>query len=165
MFDLEIFGHHWSPLCGEKSWNIFFINKRNFFATEERKTWASWMTWGRVSFQDFFIQEVDFSIKLSACGLHPKAVSSAARSRHTLDSTRSLTGSLVSHRDTRVRTHMHNGRMPSVIAAPQLMMTDSWKLIYVPLRRKSGLISHPDLWEVWYVGYKGVGLILALVRM
>ncbi len=62
----------------------------------------------------------------------------------------SLTGSLVSHRDTRVRTHMHNGRMPSVIAAPQLMMTDSWKLIYVPLRRKSGLISHPDLWEVWY---------------
>ncbi len=72
----------------EKNPGMFSLKKRNFFATEERQTWASWMTWGRVSFQDFFIQEVDFSIKLSACGLHPKAVSSAARSRHTLDSTR-----------------------------------------------------------------------------
>jgi len=32
LLDLEPFGSHWSPLYGE-----------NFFSTEERKTWTSWM--------------------------------------------------------------------------------------------------------------------------
>jgi len=32
-------------LYGEKSWNVF-IKNLNFFSTEERKTLASWMTWG-----------------------------------------------------------------------------------------------------------------------
>jgi len=32
----------WSPLYGEKSWRVFLKNL-NFFSSEERKTWASWM--------------------------------------------------------------------------------------------------------------------------
>jgi len=28
-----------------QSWNVF-IKNLNFFSTEERKTWTSWMTWG-----------------------------------------------------------------------------------------------------------------------
>jgi len=39
---------HWSPLYGEKSWNVF-IKNLHFFSTEERKTWTSWMTWGWVN--------------------------------------------------------------------------------------------------------------------
>jgi len=42
LLDLEPFGSHWSPLYGEKSWNVF-IKHLNFFSTEERKTWTSWM--------------------------------------------------------------------------------------------------------------------------
>jgi len=36
--DPEPFGPHWSPLYGEKSWNIFIQKKKveNFFSTEER---------------------------------------------------------------------------------------------------------------------------------
>jgi len=39
-----------------KSWNVF-IKKLNFFLTEERKTWTSWMTWGWVNYQEkiFFL--------------------------------------------------------------------------------------------------------------
>jgi len=33
-----------------KSWNVF-IKNLNFFLTEERKTWTSWMTWGWVNYQ------------------------------------------------------------------------------------------------------------------
>jgi len=40
--DLEPFGPHWSPLYGEKSWNVF-IKNLNFFSTEERKPWTSWI--------------------------------------------------------------------------------------------------------------------------
>jgi len=29
----------------KKSWNVF-IKNLNFFSTEERMTWISWMTWG-----------------------------------------------------------------------------------------------------------------------
>jgi len=29
---------------GEKCWNVF-IKNLNFFSTEERMTWTSWMTW------------------------------------------------------------------------------------------------------------------------
>jgi len=43
--NLTLFGSHWSPLYGEKSWNVF-IKNLNFFSTEERTTWISWMTWG-----------------------------------------------------------------------------------------------------------------------
>ncbi len=46
-------GHHWSPLYGEKSWNVF-LKKLYLFLTEERKTWISWMTWGWVNYQEFF---------------------------------------------------------------------------------------------------------------
>jgi len=38
----------WTPLKSiiwRKSLNVFFKNL-NFFLTEERKTWTSWMTWG-----------------------------------------------------------------------------------------------------------------------
>jgi len=35
LLDLEPFGSHWSPLYGEKSWNVFNKNF-NFFSTEER---------------------------------------------------------------------------------------------------------------------------------
>ncbi len=56
LLDLEPFGPHWSPLYGEKSWNIF-IKNLNFFSTEERKTWTSWMTWGWVNYQQKFFQK------------------------------------------------------------------------------------------------------------
>jgi len=46
----KLFGPHWSPLYGEKSWNVF-IKNLNFFSTEERKTWTSWMSWGWVNYQ------------------------------------------------------------------------------------------------------------------
>ncbi len=36
---------------------------RNFFATEESKTWISWMTLGWVNYQDIFILEVEFYFK------------------------------------------------------------------------------------------------------
>jgi len=36
-----------------KSWNVF-IKNLNFFLTEERKTWTSWMTWGWVNYQQVF---------------------------------------------------------------------------------------------------------------
>jgi len=51
--DLEPFGSHWSPLYGEKSWSVF-IKNLNFFSTEERMTWTSWMTWGWVNYQQKF---------------------------------------------------------------------------------------------------------------
>jgi len=37
----------------KKSWNVF-IKNLNFFSTEERKTWTSWMKWGRVNYQQKF---------------------------------------------------------------------------------------------------------------
>jgi len=51
--DLELFGSHWSPLYGEKFWNVF-IKNLNFFSTEERMTSTSWMTWGWVNYQQKF---------------------------------------------------------------------------------------------------------------
>jgi len=45
LLDLEPFGSQWSPLYGERFWSVF-IKNFNFFSTEERKTWTSWMTWG-----------------------------------------------------------------------------------------------------------------------
>jgi len=44
--DLEPFGYQWSQLYGERC--------RNFFSTEERMTWASWMTRGWVNYQQKF---------------------------------------------------------------------------------------------------------------
>ncbi len=38
-----------TPLYGEKSWTVF-LKKRNFFLTEKRKMWTSWMTWGWVNY-------------------------------------------------------------------------------------------------------------------
>jgi len=35
LLDLEPFGSQWSPLYGEKPWNVF-IKNLNFFSTEER---------------------------------------------------------------------------------------------------------------------------------
>jgi len=52
--DLEQFGSQWSPLYGEKSWNVFIKNCLFFFSTEERKTWTSWTTWGWVNYQQKF---------------------------------------------------------------------------------------------------------------
>ncbi len=49
--DLQPIGRHWSPLYGEKPWNVF-LKKLNFFATEERKTY--WMTWRWANYQDIF---------------------------------------------------------------------------------------------------------------
>jgi len=49
-------GSNVSPLYGEKSWNVF-IKNLNFLSTEERKTWTSWMTWGRVNYQQKFFQK------------------------------------------------------------------------------------------------------------
>jgi len=37
-------------VSGVQSWNVF-IKNLNFFLTEERKTWTSWMAWGRVNYQ------------------------------------------------------------------------------------------------------------------
>jgi len=42
--DLKPFGSHLSPLYEENP--EMFIKNLNFFSTEERKTWTSWMTWG-----------------------------------------------------------------------------------------------------------------------
>ncbi len=76
---LQPFDPHWSPLYGEKSWNVF-LKKRNFFATEERKTWTSWMTWGWVNYQEISILEVNYnyitsahSIQLSTLLFHMEA--------------------------------------------------------------------------------------------
>ncbi len=41
----------WSPLYGEKSWNVFLKNI-NLFSTEKRKTWTSWMTWRWENYQE-----------------------------------------------------------------------------------------------------------------
>jgi len=41
----------------QKSWNVF-IKNLNFFSTEERNTWTSWLTWGRVNYQQkFFLKK------------------------------------------------------------------------------------------------------------
>ncbi len=45
--DLQPIDYHWSPLHGEKSWNVC-LQKLNFSASEERKTWTSWMTLGQI---------------------------------------------------------------------------------------------------------------------
>jgi len=41
----------------KKSWNVF-IKNLNFFSTEERMTWISWMTWGvsKLSAKVFFFK-------------------------------------------------------------------------------------------------------------
>jgi len=39
-----------------KSWNVF-IKNLNFFSTEERKTWTSWMTRGWVNYQQKIFQK------------------------------------------------------------------------------------------------------------
>ncbi len=44
---------NWSPI------NVTFSSKN--WITEERQTWTSWMTWGRVNYQAIFILEVNFS--------------------------------------------------------------------------------------------------------
>jgi len=54
----ETVGIHWSPLYGEKSWNVY-IKKTNLFPTDERKTWTSWMTWGWVNHQQKFSAKVN----------------------------------------------------------------------------------------------------------
>jgi len=46
----------WFPMKSiiwRKSWNVF-IKNLNFFMTEERKTWTTWMTWGWVNYQQKF---------------------------------------------------------------------------------------------------------------
>ncbi len=48
--DLQPIGPCWSPLYGEKSWNVFFKNL-NFFLTKARKTW------GWVNYQEILILE------------------------------------------------------------------------------------------------------------
>jgi len=53
VLDLEPFVSHWSPFIWRKSWNVFNKNL-NFFSTEERMTWISWMTWGWVNYQQKF---------------------------------------------------------------------------------------------------------------
>jgi len=42
---VEPFGAQQNALYGEKCWNVF-IKNLNFFSTEERMSWISWMTWG-----------------------------------------------------------------------------------------------------------------------
>jgi len=37
----------------EKNHGMF--SSKTFFSTKERKTWASWMTWGWVNYQEIFI--------------------------------------------------------------------------------------------------------------
>ncbi len=54
--DFQHVGSHWSPVYGEKSWNVFL---KNLFSTEGRKTWTSQMTWGWVNYQEIFILEVN----------------------------------------------------------------------------------------------------------
>jgi len=39
----------------EKNPGMFSSKTLNFFSTEERKTWTSWMTWGRVNHQQKFL--------------------------------------------------------------------------------------------------------------
>ncbi len=43
----------------EKNPGMFSSKNLNYFLTEERKTWTSWMTWGWVNYQEIFIQEVN----------------------------------------------------------------------------------------------------------
>jgi len=55
-----------------KSWNVF-IKNLNFFSTEERKTWTSWMTWGvsKLSAKVFLKVNYSFnfhSMKKKFCG-------------------------------------------------------------------------------------------------
>ena len=56
--NIGIVGCHWSPFCVEKSWNVFLKNL-NFFSTEERKTWISWMTSGWVNYQQKLFLKVN----------------------------------------------------------------------------------------------------------
>jgi len=46
--------------CVEKNPDKFSSKKINFFSTEERKTWTSWMTLGWVNYQDIFILSLGF---------------------------------------------------------------------------------------------------------
>jgi len=53
----------WFPLKSiiwRNSWNVS-IKNLNFFSTEERKTWKSWMTWGWVNYQQKFFLKVNYS--------------------------------------------------------------------------------------------------------
>jgi len=43
-----------------KSWNVF-IKNLNFFSTEERNTWTSWMTRGWVNYQQKFFLKMNYS--------------------------------------------------------------------------------------------------------
>jgi len=43
----------WTPLNLHPG--IFSSKTLHFFLTEERKTWASWMMWGRVNYQEILI--------------------------------------------------------------------------------------------------------------
>ncbi len=47
----------------EKIPEMISAKKLNVFTTEEKKTLTSWMTWGRVNYQEIFILEVDYSFK------------------------------------------------------------------------------------------------------
>jgi len=49
-----------------KSWNVF-IKNLNFFSTEERMTWTSWETWGRVNYQQKFFSKVNYSFNTPTC--------------------------------------------------------------------------------------------------
>jgi len=41
----------------EKNAGMFSSKTLYFFLTEERMTWTSWMTWGRVNIQQKFFQK------------------------------------------------------------------------------------------------------------
>ncbi len=46
----------WSPLYGEKFCNV---KKLTLWLKTKRHAWTSWMAWGWVNYQDFFILEVN----------------------------------------------------------------------------------------------------------
>ncbi len=54
----------------KKSWNVFLKNL-NFFLTEERKTWTSWITWGWVNYQKTLILEWTNPLRLETIMTSP----------------------------------------------------------------------------------------------
>ena len=84
--NIGIVGCHWSPFCVEKSWNVFLKNL-NFFSTEERKTWISWMTSGWVNHRQTFFWKWtnplnESVIRSTKSGIKPSPVMNCNKSKH-----------------------------------------------------------------------------------